>query len=74
MAVDALDAQALEVQAQDLALEDTLYVLQKAFQDGLLDAPSYLRQVCGDGVTLVLCAHVALKGALHVWTTTARPA
>lgn len=47
MAVDALDAQALEVQAADLALEDSLYALQRAFQDGLLDTPTYLKQVCG---------------------------
>lgn len=46
VAVDPLAAQALEVQAEDLAIEDTLYALQKAFQAGLLDAPTYLRQVC----------------------------
>ena len=45
MAVDALDAQALDVLAEDMALEDTLYALQRAYQDGLLDTPTYLRQV-----------------------------
>ena len=45
MPVDELAAQALEVQAEDMALEDTLYALQKAFQDGHLDATTYLRQV-----------------------------
>ncbi len=44
--VDELAAQALEVQAEDMALEDTLYALQKAFQGGQLDATTYLRQVC----------------------------
>ena len=44
--VDDLSQQALEVQAEDLALEDTLYALQKAFQSGILDTPTYLRQVC----------------------------
>ena len=43
--VDELAAQALEVQAEDMALEDTLYALQKAFQGGHLDATTYLRQV-----------------------------
>ena len=45
MPVDELAAQALEVQAEDMALEDTLYALQKAFQGGHLDATTYLRQV-----------------------------
>ena len=43
--VDELAAQALEVQAEDMALEDTLYALQKAFQGGHLDAITYLRHV-----------------------------
>ncbi len=44
--VDELAVQALEVQVEDMALEDTLYALQKAFQGGHLDATTYLRQVC----------------------------
>lgn len=45
MAADDLSRQALAAQAEDLAVEDTLTVLDKACQEGKLDAPEYLRQV-----------------------------
>lgn len=42
---DALCAQALEAQAEDMALEDTLYALDKALQQGVIDLDAYLKQV-----------------------------
>lgn len=45
VAADALCGQALEAQAEDMAIEDTLYALERAFQSGALDAPVYLKQV-----------------------------
>lgn len=42
---DALCAQALEAQAEDMALEDTLYALDKALQQGVVDHDAYLKQV-----------------------------
>ena len=44
VAADALCRQGLEAQAEDMAAEDTLYALERAFQGGLLDAPAYLKQ------------------------------
>lgn len=44
VAADALCQQGLEAQAEDMAAEDTLYALERAFQGGLLDAPAYLKQ------------------------------
>ena len=44
VAADALCRQGLEAQAEDMAAEDTLYALERAFQAGLLDAPVYLKQ------------------------------
>lgn len=46
VAADALCGQALEAQAEDMAIEDTLYSLERAFQTGVLDAAVYLKQVC----------------------------
>lgn len=43
-AADPLSQQALEVQAQDLALEDALYALDKALNSGSVEADVYLRQ------------------------------
>ena len=57
VAVDPLAAQALEGQAEDLAIEDTLYALQKALQAGLLDAPTYLRQVCAHLIVSLATSH-----------------
>ncbi|EFN51831.1 hypothetical protein CHLNCDRAFT_139682 [Chlorella variabilis] len=44
-AADPLSQQALEVQAQDLALEDALYALDKALNQGTIEADAYLKQV-----------------------------
>lgn len=45
VAADALCQQALEAQAQDMAVEDTLYALERSFQSGGLPADVYLKQV-----------------------------
>ena len=44
-AADPLSQQALEAQAQDLALEDALYALDKALNQGVIEADAYLKQV-----------------------------
>jgi hypothetical protein len=43
---DVLSKQALEGQAEDLALEDTLYSLDKALQGNSLTPELYIKQVC----------------------------
>ncbi len=43
---DVLSKQALEGQAEDLALEDTLYSLDKALQNNSLTPELYIKQVC----------------------------
>lgn len=54
-AADPLSQQALEVQAQDLALEDALYALDKALNAGTLEPDVYLKQArrlgCGVAAT-----------------------
>lgn len=42
---DVLSRQALDAQAEDLALEDALYSLDKALQDGVVTPDVYLKQV-----------------------------
>lgn len=42
---DVLSRQALDAQAEDLALEDTLYSLNKALQEGVITAEVYMKQV-----------------------------
>ena len=42
---DVLSRQALDAQAEDLALEDALYSLDKALQDGVLTPAAYMKQV-----------------------------
>ncbi len=42
---DVLSRQALDAQAEDLALEDTLYSLNKALQEGVISAEAYMKQV-----------------------------
>lgn len=42
---DVLSRQALDAQAEDLALEDTLYSLNKALQEGVISAEVYMKQV-----------------------------
>lgn len=46
VAADPLCQQALECQAEDMAMEDTLYALERALTDGHLPADTYLKQVC----------------------------
>jgi len=46
VAADPLCQQALECQAEDMAIEDTLYALERALTDGHLPADTYLKQVC----------------------------
>jgi Vps23 core domain len=45
VAADPLCRQALEAQAEDMAVEDTLYALERSFQSGGLPADVYLKQV-----------------------------
>ncbi len=47
VAADVLSRQALDAQAEDLALEDTLYSLNKALQDGIISAEVYMKQASG---------------------------
>ena len=44
VAADVLSRQALDAQAEDLALEDTLYSLNKALQEGIISAEIYMKQ------------------------------
>lgn len=46
VAADSLCQQALDCQAEDMAIEDTLYALERALTDGHLPADTYLKQVC----------------------------
>ena len=46
VAADPLCQQALYCQAEDMAIEDTLYALERALTDGHLPADTYLKQVC----------------------------
>lgn len=50
VAADVLSRQALDAQAEDLALEDTLYSLNKALQDGIISAEIYMKQASPDSV------------------------
>ena len=45
VAADVLSRQALDAQAEDLALEDTLYALNKALQDGIMAPEAFMKQV-----------------------------
>lgn len=58
-AADALSQAAVEVQAQDLALEDALYALDKALNSGAVEADAYLKQAR---------LYVAHRQAVHVAT------
>lgn len=44
VAADPLCQQALECQAEDMAIEDTLYALERALTDGHLPSDTYLKQ------------------------------
>uniref|UniRef100_A0A7R9VWB6 SB domain-containing protein n=1 Tax=Chlamydomonas euryale TaxID=1486919 RepID=A0A7R9VWB6_9CHLO len=56
--VDALNEQALNAQAEDLAIEDTILALDRALQTGLtgLTVETYLKQVWQLLVTNLLCS------------------
>lgn len=54
-AADPLSQQALEVQAQDLALEDTLYALDKALNSNNVEPDVYLRQASCPMVRVLHC-------------------
>jgi Vps23 core domain len=54
---DPLSRQALQAQAEDLAVEDCLLVLERSMLQGSLELDAYLKQVCvceGGGATAVL--------------------
>lgn len=55
VAADPLCQQALECQAEDMAIEDTLYALERALTDGHLPSDTYLKQV--PPIILFLCVH-----------------
>lgn len=57
MPADVLSRQALDGQAEDLALEDTLYSLDKALQAGSLTPEAYIKQV-------IVCSILMLEGLL----------
>lgn len=44
VAADKLSQQALDAQAEDLALEDALYSLNKALQDNVISGEVYMKQ------------------------------
>jgi len=57
-AADPLSQQALEAQAQDLALEDALYALDKALNSGSVEADVYLRQASSQAQPACRCGFV----------------
>jgi Vps23 core domain len=74
VAADPLCQQALEAQARDMAVEDTLYALERNFQSGGLPADVYLKQVRrrpaqAAGAAQCTCFHhiraSACRGASH---------
>lgn len=70
VAADPLCQQALECQAEDMAIEDTLYALERALTDGHLPADTYLKQV---GILRIssysLLLTVCLPSQGCMWTT-----
>ena len=54
VAADPLSQQALECQAEDMAIEDTLYALERALTDGHLPSDTYLKQVSPSALSCVL--------------------
>ena len=74
VAADVLSRQALDAQAEDLALEDTLYSLNKALQEGVIPSESYMKQVrpfrhglrCGASLSYPFCQF--LESAAISWS------
>lgn len=46
---DTLSKQALQAAAEDMAIEDTLYALERGLQAGILEPEAYLKQVGSTG-------------------------
>ncbi len=61
-AADPLSQQALEVQAQDLALEDALYALDKSLNAAAVEPDAYLKQV-GTALRCGGAAHTSCQSA-----------
>ena len=55
VAADVLSRQALDAQAEDLALEDAMYELDKGLQDSNQPADAYLKQVLQ--AACIQCCH-----------------
>lgn len=63
VAADPLCQQALECQAEDMAIEDTLYALERALTDGHLPSDTYLKQVSPHALSFVFdCRMGQLRG------------
>lgn len=60
VAADPLCQQALECQAEDMAIEDTLYALERALTDGHLPSDTYLKQASPLFFTVVTQDHMGL--------------
>lgn len=58
VAADPLCQQALECQAEDMAIEDTLYALERALTDGHLPSDTYLKQASPLFFTVVTQDHM----------------
>ena len=67
VAADPLSQQALECQAEDMAIEDTLYALERALTDGHLPSDTYLKQVSPSAFCFELCV-VCVMGQLKADT------
>ena len=63
VAADPLCQQALECQAEDMAIEDTLYALERALTDGHLPSDTYLKQVVPCLVAFC-CSHATLTSLM----------
>ena len=50
---DALSKQALQAAAEDMAIEDTLYSLERGLQNGIVEPEAYLKQVRRPGKSRV---------------------
>ena len=66
---DVLSKQALDGQAEDLAMEDTLYALEKAMQAGSLTPDVYIKQVRLPPLPLASHAEDLLASFSGCWKT-----